>query len=101
MFLITEKSEVLIPGPVITFLPVVPKVNGAGVANAARLNHCCGVRGPVFGSPTRSGRLSPTLPVLALSNESPASTGVPVWNVVTPESCQPPANRPWNGNSTT
>src|SRR5437588_12727763 len=89
------------PGPVMTFFPVVPKVNGAGAANAAVLNHCCGVLGPVFGLPTRSGRLSPVLPVLALSNDIPASTGVPVWYVVTPDTCHPPAYRPLNGRSST
>src|SRR5580693_9370773 len=83
-----------------TLRPDVPNVRPSGAANAAGLKSsgpttpCTpGILGTAFGLPTMF-RYDPApvpFPTPALKSPSLKLKGVPVWNVVNPESCQPPS----------
>src|SRR5271165_3495595 len=92
VFLITEKSKSLNPGPVTTLRPEFPNVSGALGVNALRLNQSETVCGPLFGLPTTSGRSFPS-PVLLLFNPVKTENGCPDCSVRIPASCQPLVKR--------
>ena len=87
----SDMSTVKMPGPTTMFLPASPYVNCAGTANAAVLNHCCGVLAPSLGSwpDARLGRYVPT-PVLGLSWPVAGSLGKPLDLLIIALTCQPP-----------
>ena len=71
--------------------PALPNVPGAGNLKADVSNHSSGVRGPLLGLPTTSGRSfapkpSDERPVPLLSNSCMSATvkGLPVCAVTTP-----------------
>src|SRR5438132_554060 len=95
LFLIAEKSVLLLPGPTMVFRPRFPKVPLAARANADVLNHRSGERSPEgkFGLPIRFGRSLPEAPVLLLSARMLTVKGRPLWNDEIPEICQPLASQ--------
>src|ERR1700757_4015966 len=52
----TEKSAILVRGPMMTLRPALPNVPLAGATKAAVLNQASTRLGPLLGSPTRFGR---------------------------------------------
>src|SRR4051812_47583469 len=54
--LMTEKSTLLLRGPMIVFRPAFPNVPGAAGVKAAILNQAFQRLGPLFGLPTALGR---------------------------------------------
>src|SRR4051812_19363402 len=95
----TDTSTLLNPGPYSAFRSRLPKVPGAGVANAAGLNHCSdngtavGCTTAAYGSPTRFGRSERT-PVPLASVPVVMLNGRPLWKVAIVFSCQPSPMRP-------
>src|SRR5206468_6093347 len=78
-------SQLLMPGPRNWFGPQFPNVPLAGIANAAGLNHCAKVLGPLFGSTpaTQSGRARIFEPLISPNTElvTVADIGCPVAKV--------------------
>src|SRR6266849_6833725 len=70
-------------------LGTLPKVNGAGCAKAAVLNHASKVGLEMCGSPTRFGRWLPPNELVLLVAALMAS-GNPDFKVSTPDTCQLP-----------
>src|SRR2546427_2185858 len=85
IFLMRVMSQLLIPGPRKLFGAQFPNVPFAGIANAAGLNHCAKVLGPLFGSTpaTQSGRARIFEPLISPNTELVAVTdmGCPVAKV--------------------
>src|SRR5438128_11089158 len=71
IFLMRVMSQLLMPGPRKLFGPQFPNVPFAGIANAAGLNHCAKVLGPLFGSTpaTQSGRARIFEPLISPNTE--------------------------------
>lgn len=101
-FLNSERSQLLKPGPRTIPRPALPLRScpaGTG-ANAAVLNHCVSVLGPLFGSAIMSGRTEQGLdprqpcPLGSTSCEDVTVNGTPLWKVMIPENSHPPATCP-------
>src|SRR3954452_22277132 len=95
MFLNSEKSVEVKPGPTITLRPLFPKVPGVGWTKqlvSKNRDNVCSLEGR-FPSQTRFHRGKYRDPTLAGSPGRLGVNGEPLWTCTMPFNCQPPITR--------
>src|SRR5262249_29845895 len=92
IFLNSDRSQLLTPGPRITSFGALPNVPLAGRANASVLKKRVKARSPLdtMGLDSTTARTPSPPPAMSAPSvvDRPIPSGTPLWKMVIPESCQ-------------